>query len=139
MGTRRVGLAGAAALALTAAGCGSSTFANEPRPPEPINVGVSILNHEVSASPQRFGAGGVEFDVANQTDRPQRIAVKRKGAADDRALVSSGPINPDVTAVLQVTLHPGTYVIKAGRSGVRSAILHVGPRRASAQNQLLQP
>jgi hypothetical protein len=38
-----------------------------------------------------------------------------------------------------VTVQPGTYSISADGGGSRPAELTVGPKRPSAQNQLLQP
>ena len=48
---------------LTAAlvsGCGSKDFANEPRPPAPIETTASIGPRSVDISPDAFGAGIVQ-------------------------------------------------------------------------------
>lgn len=135
MRTMLAGLMGVTALLLS--GCGSSMFANEPKPAEPIQIGVSILGHAVSASPTHFGAGLVELNIANQTDRSQRVSLSSQGGGG--ALVSSGPINPQDTATLKVKLRQGDYAVTATSDRFRPATLHVGAPRPSAQNQLYQP
>ena len=53
---------------------------------------------------------------------------------------SLGPINPEDTATLKVTVQPGQYTLAADQSsGLSPARLNVGPKRPSAQNTLLLP
>ena len=62
-----------AALALGA--CGSSDFANDPRPAAPIVVTATVASGKVQVSPDRFGAGLVTFTIANLSDSPARFTL----------------------------------------------------------------
>jgi hypothetical protein len=143
-------IAGTCALAV--AGCGGSgSFANDPRPPTPVNLTVYIGNARVSLSPQSVGAGPVVFIVTNQADTSESLAIVHKGRTSTaNALADTGPINPQATAQVMVNFRPGDYTIststaagtqaqQAAAKPVRGASLHIGPPRASASNQLLQP
>ncbi len=143
-------MVGLCALAL--AGCGGSgSFANDPRPPSPVNLSVYIDNSRVSLSPQSVGAGPVVFIVTNQADKSESLAIVHKGRTSIAdALADTGPINPQATAQVKVNFRPGDYTISTSTAGgtqaqkatakpVRGASLHIGPPRASASNELLQP
>jgi hypothetical protein len=145
-----VWIVGICALAL--AGCGGSgSFANDPRPPTPVNLTVYIGNARVSLSPQSVGAGPVVFIVTNQADTSESLAIVHKGRTSTaNALADTGPINPQATAQVMVNFRPGDYTIststakgteaqRATAKPVRGASLHIGPPRASASDQLLQP
>ncbi len=125
---------------LALAGCGSkgATFANDPRPPAPINVTAAISDGRVAVSPARIGAGPVILVVSNQSTSSQELSVSSTDGGASDAPTKSGPVNPQGTAQVQVDLKPGSYSIDGGR-GTRPAILTVGAQRGSAQNQLLQP
>jgi hypothetical protein len=138
--------------ALAVAGCGGSgSFANDPRPPSPVNLTVYIGNARVSLSPQSVGAGPVDFIVTNQADTSESLAIVHKGRTSTaNALADTGPINPQATAQVMVNFRPGDYTISTSTAGgteahratakpVRGASLHIGPPRASASSQLLQP
>jgi hypothetical protein len=147
---RRTTIGMLAICALAVAGCGGgSNFANEPRPPVPVNLTVYIDNARVSLSPRSVGAGPIEFIVTNQGDRSESLAVVPKGETD-HALADTGPINPQATAQVIVDFKPGDYTVSTSNRGgteatratarpVRGAHLHIGPPRASASNELLQP
>jgi len=123
-------------------GCGGSDddYANNPRPPAPINVTAAITEERVSVSPQEFGAGPVVFIIANQTDEAQAVTLETDELGGEEAGIrqTTSPINPDGTATLKVDMREGTYAVRAG-DGIRAAELSVGSERESAQNELLQP
>jgi hypothetical protein len=125
-----------AGAALSALGCGGgSERANALRPPVPINVAVEIGDARVSASPRRFGAGPITITASNQSGASRRLTID-----GPRLRQSLGPINPQDTATLKVTVNPGSYTISAdGTGGPKPAAITVGPKRPSAQNQLLLP
>jgi hypothetical protein len=132
---------GAAALVL---GCGSTDdYANDPRPPAPIDVAVNITNDRVMVSPDRIGAGPIVLLVANESDRARDVMVsspENGGRACVDADATSGPINPRGNARVQLEVVEGECVVGVrGRGGPRAARLRVGPQRPSAQNELLQP
>jgi hypothetical protein len=143
-----IGILGSAALAL--AGCGGgTTFANQPRPPAPINVTVYVNNHRVSVSPASVGAGPVVFIVTNQAGNAESLAIAASGSGSQQ-LADTGPINPQGTAEISVDFTPGTYTVSTGGNatteaalssapGIQPASLRVGAARASASNQLLEP
>ena len=51
----------------------------------------------------------------------------------------TAPISPRDTATLKADVKPGRYTVHVGGDAIRAARLRVGPERASAQNDLLQP
>lgn len=125
------------ALALTAlAACGSSTRVNHNRPPAPINVAAAIHESSIEVSPARFGAGPIVVIVSNQSRRSRRLTVETAGRAAGIRRTTT-PIAPQGTARLSVDVSRGTYVVSVPHA--RPARLHVGRRRPSAQNALLQP
>lgn len=121
---------------LSALGCGGGgERANALRPPIPINVAVEIGDARVSASPRSFGAGPITIFASNQSGASRRLTID-----GPRLRQSLGPINPQDTATLKVTVNPGSYTISAdGTGGPKPAALTVGPKRPSSQNQLLVP
>jgi hypothetical protein len=139
-GARRGGLrvvlaAALAAFVLTSAGCGQSDNRNTNRPPVPINVSVQLGTKKVTASPAKFGAGPITLLVANESGASQSLTID-----GPRLRQSLGPINPQDTATLKVTVQPGQFTLAADpASGLTSARLTVGPKRPSGQNTLLLP
>jgi hypothetical protein len=120
------------------AGCGSgTTFANHPRPPAPIVVSAAITRSGVTVSPNHFGAGIVQLDVANLTGRSQQLTLQSVGSPSFQQ--QTGPINPQDTAELKANLATGQYSIAVTDPSVKAATLAVGAPRPSSQNQLLQP
>ena len=138
---RRRALVAAAALAWGAAGCGGGDdYANEPRPPTPINVTAAIGDGGISISPQTFGAGPVVMIVANQTGQRQTVTLETQELGGSRPGITetTRPIGPGGTARLQADLRQGTYQVSTGGGG-SPATLEVGAARESAQDELLQP
>jgi hypothetical protein len=119
-----------------AAACGSDDGdAKAQRPPVPINVSVVVGQDGVTASPLKFGAGQVTLLVSNQSGASRTLIVE-----GPRLKRSVGPINPQDTATVRVTLPTGEYSLSAAdTSGVKPAKLQVGPPRRSAQDQLTLP
>jgi hypothetical protein len=134
-GRRRLPALALCALAVTLGACGSSDDRNENRPPVPINVSVQVGAQKVTVSPAKFGAGPITLLVANQSGASQTVTID-----GPRVRQSVGPINPEDTATLKVTVQPGGYTLAvAEAAGLRPARLTVGPERPSGQNTLLLP
>jgi hypothetical protein len=144
-GLRRAlgGLACASALLL--ASCGSSgggSYKNELRPPSPINVTAYVNDKSVSVSPARFGAGPIVVIVTNQSVKPQNVTIETNPLstnAPTAAPQSTGPITPTGTGRMKLDVSRGVYTLKVGTASISPAQLTVGAKRASAQNQVLQP
>ena len=133
---------GLLAATLGVVGCGSeSDYANEPRPPSPINVTAAITQEKVTVSPREFGAGPIVLIVANQTAEPQRVTLETDEIAGEQGGIkqSTAPINPDGTATLKVDVREGRYAVSVDGDGISAARVRVGPERESAQHELLQP
>jgi hypothetical protein len=125
-------LAVASVASLTA--CGSSNFANDPRPAAPIQVTATLSTDRVAVSPRNFGAGVVDFAVANLSDARLRFQITGPKAA------STPVIKPNEPGSLQISLPKGDYRATAGRgSTARAATFTVGAKRASSRNKLLLP
>ena len=131
----------ATALALVAGCGGGDDYANEPRPPAPINVTAAITNSRVSVSPQRFGAGPIVLIVSNQSSSAQEVTFQTEelGGSEPGRRFSTTPINPRGTATLKVDVRQGDWMLGTKDGGVRAAAVSVGKLRKSAQNELLQP
>lgn len=132
------------ALAALAVGCGASDdYANDPRPPRPIDVSVSVTNDRVDVSPARIGAGPAVLIFSNQSDVPRNLTLTPPEGSSSACIdadASSGPINPMGTASVAVDLVEGDCVVSVrGRRGPRTGRLSVGRQRPSAQQDLLQP
>ena len=130
------------ALAATAAGCGSSSkYANDLRPPAPINVTAEISDQRVTISPRAFGAGPVVLIIANQSADAQKVTLETDDVGGESAGIrqETSPVNPRGTAELKVDLTKGSYEVSVDGDDVRPASITVGGQRESAQNELLQP
>jgi hypothetical protein len=131
----------AVALASGAAGCGDDDFANEERAPAPLRLSAAITPSNVTVSPSRLGAGTIELIASNLTATSQQVTLsseKLRGGADPLEQ-RTGPINPGDTASLTADLAQGTYRLTTRSPAISAATIRVGPRRASAKDQLLQP
>jgi len=136
-----------AGIALAVSACGSSSpAATTPRPPAPVNLTVFIDNSRVSVSPTIVGAGPVEFIITNQATQAESLTILPSRTSAGRPLASTAPINPQATAQITVDFSsPGRYSVATGGdglgggSGIRAASIHIGAKRASSDNQLLQP
>jgi hypothetical protein len=124
------------AFAAVATGCGGDDEArSEERPPVPINISINLNEDGVTASPDKFGAGPITLLIANQSGASQTVTLD-----GPRLRRSVGPINPNDTASVRLTVGPGEFTVSAAESsGLREARLQVGPERPSAQNDLLLP
>lgn len=145
-------------LALALAGCGAEEHANDPRPPIPTTVSVSISESKVSAQPRAVGFAGetgqaisqnegvanpeigsetplnVVFTVANLTGTDTRLEFQGAKDATSNLVVANG------TARYEVSLPTGEYLIEA--ADIPTAVgarFSVGPDRVSSQNDLLLP
>ena len=134
-------LAVAAVLVVAACGSNSADYKNDPRPPSPIVITGYISDQRVSVSPRSLGAGPISLIVTNQTGTAQRVTLESAGAAGTGPGIKqvTAPISPQDTATLKVDVKPGRYSVHVGGDAIRAARLKVGPQRASAQNDLLQP
>jgi hypothetical protein len=137
----RVQLLATGLMALALASCGSEKdFANDPRPPTPINISASINDEKVTVSPADFGAGPVQFLIANLTDDPQTVTVETRDLSDTAGIKQqSSVINPQGTTTLKVDVKEGDYVVHVDHKSIRAAHIKVGAERDSSQDQLLQP
>lgn len=140
MGTRVRACAGLVAIAAALlAGCGEEDFENEPRAPVRVNLTGVIQEDEVTVSPSKIGAGPVEITIANQTDSERTITLEGESVVEEE-----GPVQPGDTATIQKTLEPGSYEVRAGseravRQEIQPAVLEIGKRRKSSNNELLLP
>ncbi|MGZ5337519.1 MAG: hypothetical protein ACXWDT_05715 [Solirubrobacterales bacterium] len=134
--TRRRGLVILALLgtALIAAGCGGDDFKNDPRPPTPLEVTVAINSDAVQVSPANFGAGLVNFVIANTS--PDDAVFELNGPVD----AESSLIPARGNTVFKLEMRTGPYEASVhGRDLIEPARIEVGPDRESAQNDLLLP
>jgi hypothetical protein len=125
--------AAALVTALAVAGCGRNDFKNDPRPPVPAEVSVKIAKDGVAVSPKEFGAGLVNFTIANLTEQTGTLAIH-------------GPVNADTTEIppagtdtIKVEMKTGSYEASVDGIAVRPFNFTVGPERPSGQNDLLLP
>ena len=125
--------AAALVTALAVAGCGQDDFKNDPRPPIPAEVSVKIAKDGVAVSPREFGAGLVNFTIANLTTEPGTFAIQGPVNAD------SSEIPPAGTDTVKVELKTGSYEASVTGVAARPFSFTVGPERPSGQNDLLLP
>jgi hypothetical protein len=131
---RRRGTALVVVLAtLAVAGCGRDDFENNPRPPVPAEITVKIGNGEVAVSPREFGAGLVNFTIANLSKDPATLVIH--GPVD----ASSPEIQPSSAQTVKVDMKTGSYEASADGVAVLPQQFTVGPERPSGQNELLLP
>jgi uncharacterized protein involved in exopolysaccharide biosynthesis len=137
-----------ASSALAVSACGSTARGvTTPRPAAPADLTVYIDNSRVSVSPTTVGAGPVAFVITNQASQAESLSILRSGASAGQPLADTGPINPQGTSQVTVDFSsPGTYSLATGGGGdpgsggaIRAAQIHIGRKRSSSDNQLLQP
>jgi hypothetical protein len=126
-------VASALLAALIVTGCGRNDFKNDPRPPVPAEVAVKIAKSGVGISPKEFGAGLVNFTIANLTDTTGTLAIHGPVNAD------SDEIPPGSAETLKVEMKTGSYEASVDGLAVRPFNFTVGPERPSGQNDLLLP
>ncbi len=122
---------GLAALILAA--CGSDDFANDPRPPVPAEITVKIGDGAVVVSPKEFGAGLVNFEIANLDDTAATFAINGPTEAVSDEIPARGNNS------LKTELETGSYEASADGVEARPFSFEVGPERESGQNDLLLP
>jgi hypothetical protein len=137
--TARATTAAVLAAGLVVAGCGEEDFANNPRPPVPVELTGVIQPDAVTVSPARIGAGPVLITMSNQTRTPITITLDGTSVRD-----RVGPVPPLDTATIQRTLEPGRYEVQAGSDvalprEIRPAELEIGRERRSSSSDLLLP
>jgi hypothetical protein len=131
----------AAALGINAGCGGGEDFANDPRPPVPLQVSGVITDQRVTVSPDSFGAGPIVLIVSNQAEDSHTVTLEGEGIPTERV----GPINPLDTATLKKTVPEGKFKLSvdSDEEGVAAAIeparIDVGSSRASGSDQLLLP
>jgi hypothetical protein len=126
-------IAAALVTALAVAGCGRDDFKNDPRPPIPAEVSVKIAKDGVGVSPKEFGAGLVNFTIANLTTEPGTLAIHGPVDADSREIPPAG------TSTIKVDMKTGSYEASVSGIAARPFSFTVGPERPSGQNDLLLP
>ncbi len=138
-GTRRRAACLLGAAALVGCGGSDSEYANEPKPPAPINVTAAITERELTVAPARFGAGPIVLLVANQTDKARSVTFETDeiGGPGPGVTQKTSPINPGGTAALKLDVRKGSYRLSADDR--LEAAIRVGEPRRSAQGELLQP
>jgi hypothetical protein len=149
---------GGLVLTLPLLGCGAEEHANDPRPPIPVEVTVSLAENQVSVQPSEVGSGdgdrqaisqneGVEspefdpdsplnvvFTVANLTPVDTQLEIEGPKQATSELIVGRG------TTRFEVALPSGDYSIGAADlPNAAEASFSVGPERVSSQNDLLLP
>ena len=132
------------AAALLLAGCGSdeaADYQNKPRPPAPINVTAAIDGDRVRVSPRSFGSGPAVIIISNQSGAPQTVTFETDEIGGDTGGItrSTPEIPARSTGQLKVDPPEGSYVLSTDAADITPAELVVGERRASAQDELLQP
>jgi hypothetical protein len=129
-----------AAAALALAGCGGGKdFANDPRPPVPLQLTGVITKSKVTISPNKVGAGPVTIKVSNQSGQARTLTLDGQGIQEQ-----VGPINPLDVGELQKTLKPGRYRVTAGTEAataksITPATLVIGKERPSGSDRVLLP
>jgi hypothetical protein len=128
-------LLSAAALvtALAIAGCGRDDFKNDPRPPIPAEVSVKIAKDGVGVSPREFGAGLVNFTIANLTTEPGTLAISGPVDASSQEIPAAG------TDTIKLDMKTGDYEASVSGTAARPFSFTVGAERPSGQNDLLLP
>jgi hypothetical protein len=125
--------AAALVTALAVAGCGRDDFENDPRPPIPAEVSVKIAKDGVGVSPREFGAGLVNFTIANLTSQAGTLSIDGPVNAD------SSEIPPAGTDTVKLDMKTGSYEASVSGVTVRPFAFTVGAERPSGQNELLLP
>jgi hypothetical protein len=120
-----------AAVALGA--CGRDDYENEPRPPVPAEITVEIGEKSVVVSPSTFGAGLVNFTIANLSDTSASLEIVGPTAAQ------SEEIPPRGNTILKAEMETGEYTANAFGAVATPAQFEVGPERPSGSDELLLP
>lgn len=142
MRTRTVGALSAMLLLLAGCGGAGEDYENAERQPAPVNVSVALTAERINVSPGRVGAGPIVLIVANESRRSREVTLQGPDGASASCVdgeVRTGPINPQGTGTLKLSIVEGPCLIGVADGTLPPARLTVGPPRASAQQELLQP
>jgi hypothetical protein len=125
-------------VGVAAAGCGSGDFANDPRPPAPIELTAKIGDDQVLVSPTQLGgkpigAGLATVTIANLTDEPTALTFSGPEDSTTDPVVANGVLD------YKLDLQQGQYTVSSDDVSARPMQFTVGPERPSAQNDLLLP
>lgn len=119
--------------ALVIAACGRDDFDNDPRPPVPAEVAVKIGDGAIVIAPKEFGAGLVNFEIANFEDTPATFSIEGPTEAVSDEIPARGNNS------LKTELETGSYEASADGVEARPFSFEVGAERESGQNDLLLP
>ncbi|MFN2613170.1 MAG: hypothetical protein ABR536_07365 [Solirubrobacterales bacterium] len=115
-------------------GCGRDDFNNDPKPPVPLEATIEISPAKVEISPSGFGAGLVNFVIANNSGADAALAIK--GPVDE----TSSPIPSNGNGIIKVAMKTGEYEIGVdGQERIKPTRINVGPDREASNNDLLLP
>ncbi len=127
----------AAVLAALAVGaCGEDDFANDPRPPAPIELTVRIADEVVNVSPSAardVGAGLATITISNQSQEAASLTLTGPTDEDGPEIPAGG------TGEMKINLEEGEYTVATLEGNQREAKLEIGPDRKTSQNDLLLP
>jgi len=143
----------AAGVALSA--CGAETHPNDPRPPVPPVLSISISDDTIEVSPEALGVPGkVPVNISQNRDAPQNQGNRKAPAVVQVAisnltnrnteLVLEGPVERSeaLTATgsgsFQEAMPTGIYRVSSPASSGTARFV-MGPSRVSASGDLLTP
>ena len=144
-------------LGLFATGCGAEDHPNDPRPPQAVEITVSIDERRLSIQPNQVGYGESDQPMSHKrgqqqaelsSSRPLTVSFTVSNLTDyDTALQIEGPANETTETVIaqgtnafKVDLPSGDYFVYAnGVPGTPTTNFSIGPDRPSSQNDLLLP
>jgi hypothetical protein len=99
----------------------------------PAEITVKIGAGEVVVSPKQFGAGLVNFQIANLDDAPATLSIQGPTEAESEEIPARGNNS------LRTEVETGTYEASADGVEATPFSFEVGPERESGQNDLLLP
>ena len=126
-------MATAVLAAVVVTGCGRDDFDNDPRPALAAEISVKIGEDEIVVSPREFGAGLVNFTIANLADTEAAVSIEGPTVAESEEVAPGG------TTTLKTELVSGDYEASIEGAEAEPFQFVVGPDRESAQDELLLP
>jgi hypothetical protein len=109
---RRITLSTLLLAAVVVAGCGSGThYVFHPKATVPINVSIYVSSQRVRLSPTSVTPGPVAVTITNQASTAESLQVVPAGGSGSNPLAETGPISPQGTAQLSVSLGAGSYTV----------------------------
>lgn len=129
----RTALAALPLAAVALAGCGSgSHFEYHPRATVPVNISVFINSKRVAVSPSSVTQGPVAITITNQATTAESLQVMQAGGPGSKPVAETGPISPQATDQLTVSLDTGSYTVATASTHVGTRLL---PARLQVQGQ----